>query len=92
MASPPPCHAAGGSPGRGHRLTGWIEWALEPCRDDLTRKDYDDLVSALALVVGWETFIVLLDVRGLSTGAARTSPCGRLRRSSTPAWRPPRAL
>ena len=39
----------------------------------LTRSDYDDLVSSLALVIGWEALIVLLDVRGLSvSGWART--------------------
>jgi AcrR family transcriptional regulator len=57
---------------RGHRRIGWIEWAVEPCRKRLTRKDYEDLVSSLALVIGWEAFIVLLDVRGLAPGAART--------------------
>ena len=31
----------------------------------------DDLVSSLALVIGWEAFIVLLDVRGLSPRKAR---------------------
>ena len=59
-------------PRRGHRRVGWIEWAVEPCRKRLTRKDYEDLVSSLALVIGWEAFIVLLDVRGLTPGAART--------------------
>ena len=63
---------AEGGPRRGHRRIGWIEWAVEPCRKRLTRKDYEDLVSALALVIGWEAFIVLLDVRGLTPGAART--------------------
>jgi AcrR family transcriptional regulator len=61
-----------GEPRRGHRRVGWIEWAVEPLRDTLTRSDYDDLVSALALVIGWEAFIVLLDVRGLSPTRART--------------------
>jgi AcrR family transcriptional regulator len=55
---------------RGHRRVGWIEWALEPCRDLLTRRDHDDLVSALSVVIGWEAFIALLDVRGLSPAAA----------------------
>jgi AcrR family transcriptional regulator len=67
--APPP---ADGGPRRGHRRIGWIEWALEPCRDRLTRQDYDDLVSSLAMVIGWEAFIVLLDVRGLSPRTART--------------------
>lgn len=63
---------ADSGPRRGHRRIGWIEWAVEPCRKRLTRKDYEDLVSSLALVIGWEAFIVLLDVRGLTPGAART--------------------
>jgi AcrR family transcriptional regulator len=56
---------------RGHRRIGWIEWAVEPWRGRLTQKDYDDLVSSLALTIGWEAFIVLLDVRGLSPAEAR---------------------
>jgi AcrR family transcriptional regulator len=62
---------ADGGPRRGHRRIGWVEWAVEPVRDGLTRSDYDDLVSSLALVIGWEAFIVLLDVRGLSVSRAR---------------------
>jgi AcrR family transcriptional regulator len=62
---------ADGGPRRGHRRLGWVEWAVEPLRDRLTRSDYDDLVSALALVIGWEAFIVLLDVRGQTPRRAR---------------------
>jgi AcrR family transcriptional regulator len=62
----------GGGPRRGHRRIGWIEWAVEPWRPRMTRKDYDDLVSSLALAIGWEAFIVLLDVRGLSPERARS--------------------
>ena len=62
---------ADGGPRRGHRRIGWVEWAVEPLHDRLTRSDYDDLVSALALVIGWEAFIVLLDVRGLTPRRAR---------------------
>jgi len=40
-----------------------------PVCERLTRSDYDDLVSTLALVIGWEAFIVLLDVHGLSVSA-----------------------
>jgi AcrR family transcriptional regulator len=63
---------ADGSPRRGHRRIGWIEWAVEPCRGVMTKRTHDDLVSALAMVIGWEAFIVLLDVRGLTPTAART--------------------
>lgn len=56
---------AGGGPRRGHRRVGWIEWAVAPYREGLSDAAYDDLVSALAMVIGWEAFIVLTDVRGL---------------------------
>ena len=42
---------------------------MGPVCERLTRSDYDDLVSTLALVIGWEAFIVLLDVHGLSVSA-----------------------
>jgi hypothetical protein len=45
---------------------------IEPWRSRLTQKDYADLVSSLALTIGWEAFIVLLDVRGLSPARARS--------------------
>ncbi len=60
-----------GAPRRGHRRIGWIEWAVAPVRDRLSEAAYDDLVSSLALVIGWEAFIVLLDVRGLTPDRAR---------------------
>jgi hypothetical protein len=31
----------------------------------LTKKEYERLVSALAIVLGWEALVVLEDVRGL---------------------------
>jgi AcrR family transcriptional regulator len=61
-----------GGPRRGHRRIGWIEGAVEPVRGRLSDAAYDDLVSSLALVIGWEAFIVLLDVRGLTPDRART--------------------
>jgi hypothetical protein len=102
MRAPPPrwlpLHLATRLEGRPGEVKGESRGssrALEPCRDDLTRKDYDDLVPALAQVLGWEALIVLLDARGLSTGAARTLTLRRLKQSSTPAStpasRPPRA-
>jgi AcrR family transcriptional regulator len=54
-----------GAPRRGYRRIEWIERALEPVRSKLTRKQFDRLVSALSLVIGWEALIVLKDVRGL---------------------------
>jgi AcrR family transcriptional regulator len=62
---------AEGQPRRGHRRVGWIEWAVEPCRAGMSRRAYDDLVSALTLVIGWEAFIALLDVRGLTPPRAK---------------------
>lgn len=62
VTAPPP---ADGSPKRGYRRIGWIERALEPLRDQLDEAAYERLVSALAMVAGWEALIVLADLRGL---------------------------
>ena len=59
-----------GAPRRGYRRTGWIEAALEPVRGRLGAEAFADLVSAVAVVVGWEAFIVLTDVRGLDPDEA----------------------
>jgi hypothetical protein len=48
-----------------------LEWTVEPMRAALTRQQFEDLVSSLSLVIGWEAFIVLLDIRGLNAAAAR---------------------
>lgn len=61
-----------GQPRRGHRRVGWVEWAVEPYRARLSRQAHADLVSALTLVIGWEAFIALLDVRGLTPAHAQT--------------------
>jgi len=53
------------SPRRGYRRIEWIERALGPLRDRLDEEQFERLVSALALVLGWEAMIVLRDVRGL---------------------------
>jgi AcrR family transcriptional regulator len=53
------------SPKRGYRRIGWLERALEPLRDRLDGAEFERLVSALAMVVGWEAEIVLQDLRGL---------------------------
>jgi hypothetical protein len=57
----------------------WIEEALAPVRDDLTPERFEHLVSAVAMVIGFEPLLVQRDVRGLgpdegadlSTWAAR---------------------
>jgi len=58
-------------PRRGYRRIAWIERALEPVRPRLAPDRFEQLVSALAVLIGWEAFIVLYDVRGLSTDQAR---------------------
>lgn len=65
-APPPP----DGAPRRGHRRVGWLEWVVAPLQGTLPKKRVADLVSALCLVIGWEAFIALIDVRGLSPKAA----------------------
>jgi len=55
---------------RGQRRVGWVEWAVEPLRATMGRRAFEDLVSALCTVIGWESFIVLADVRGLDAAAA----------------------
>jgi hypothetical protein len=54
-----------GGPHRGYRRTEWIERALEPAHRDLQRKEFDRLVSALSVLMGWESLVVLKDLRGL---------------------------
>ncbi len=51
-------------PRRGHRRVDWIERAVEPLRGRLSVEQYDRLVSALCVVLGWEAMIVLQDIRG----------------------------
>jgi hypothetical protein len=54
-----------GSPKRGYRRIEWIEQALQPLRARLDEEQFERLVSALALVIGWEAMVVLRDIRGL---------------------------
>jgi hypothetical protein len=56
---------APGQPTRGYRRIEWIEQALEPIRPRVTPKAFERLVSALAMVMGWESLIVAQDIRGL---------------------------
>jgi hypothetical protein len=53
-------------PRRGYRRIGWIERAIEPLRAELEPDAFERLVSALAMVVGWEALVVLHDLRALS--------------------------
>ena len=76
----PPADAGATLPPRGYRRVGWIERALAPARERLGPDAFEQLVSELTLLVGWEALIVLRDVRGLgaersievSVSAART--------------------
>ena len=54
------------SPRRGYRRVEWIESALAPWRERLTPSEWRRLVSALAMVAGWEALIVQRDVCGLT--------------------------
>ncbi|MFG1796103.1 TetR/AcrR family transcriptional regulator [Nocardia sp. NPDC049149] len=54
------------TPRRGYRRVRWIEWALAPMRDRMLEPDFEELVSAVATVVGWEAFMVLIDIRALT--------------------------
>lgn len=56
---------AGGGPRRGYRRVQWIEKALAPARKKLTPGEFEQLVSALSVLVGWEPVIALKDIRGL---------------------------
>jgi len=58
-------------PRRGQRRVGWIEWAVEPLRERIGADAFEDLVSALCTVIGWEPYIVLADVRGLPADRAQ---------------------
>jgi AcrR family transcriptional regulator len=53
------------APRRGYRRVEWIERALAPLRGRLDDARFERLVSALAMVVGWEAMLVLRDLRGL---------------------------
>jgi len=54
-----------GGPRRGYRRVQWIERALEPAREKLSRGEFNRLVSALCVLIGWEPLVVLKDVRSL---------------------------
>jgi AcrR family transcriptional regulator len=59
-----------GGPRRGYRRVQWIEKALAPAREKLTSKEFERLVSALCVLIGWEPMITLKDTRGLNQEAA----------------------
>jgi AcrR family transcriptional regulator len=59
-----------GGPRRGYRRVQWIESALAPAREKLTSQEFERLVSALCVLIGWEPMIALKDTRGLNQEAA----------------------
>jgi AcrR family transcriptional regulator len=54
-----------GGPRRGYRRIRWIEHALAPARPVLPAAEYRRLVAALAVLLGWESLIVLHDLCGI---------------------------
>ena len=54
------------SPRRGYRRVEWIEKALAPLREQIDPDQFQRLVFALAMVVGWEALIVQRDICGLN--------------------------
>ena len=50
---------------RGFRRVEWMTAALEPLRSELTLEQFERLLSALTVLIGFESMIVLQDVRGL---------------------------
>src|SRR5262245_59048791 len=55
-----------GKPLRGYRRVEWIEQALAPLRPRIDKRRYERLVSALAMVIGWEALVVQRDIRALA--------------------------
>jgi AcrR family transcriptional regulator len=66
----PRTSAPDAAPRRGYRRVEWIERALEPLRDTLPPERVERVVSALTLLIGWESMIVLDDIRALSSTEA----------------------
>lgn len=62
----PPGNRSPDQPLRGYRRIEWIERALAPVRTTLDAARFERLVSALAMVIGWESLIVARDIRALS--------------------------
>lgn len=56
---------------RGYRRVDWIERAVGPLRERLSTEQFERLVSALAVVIGWEAMIVLRDTRNISSTVER---------------------
>ncbi|MCA2222367.1 TetR/AcrR family transcriptional regulator [Nonomuraea aurantiaca] len=59
----------GAAPRRTRRRVEWLEQACEPLRSTLSEEQFQRIISALTIVVGWEAQIALRDVRGLDPQA-----------------------
>ncbi len=57
--------ASPGTTCRGYRRISWIERAIENLRPQLNAEQFQRLVAGLAVVLGWESMIVLRDICGL---------------------------
>jgi AcrR family transcriptional regulator len=55
---------------RGYRRVEWLGRVLEPLRAELSEEQFERLMSALSVVLGWEAMIVLRDSRGLDWAEA----------------------
>jgi len=53
-------------PRRGYRRIEWLERALDPLRERLGEPRFERLVTALAMIAGFEAVIVHRDLRGLT--------------------------
>ncbi len=58
------------APRRGYRRIEWIETAIESLRGKLDKPAFERLVSALAMVIGWEALLVQKDIRRLKPADA----------------------
>ena len=63
----PPKHGEHRPAARGSRRVQWLNDAIAPLRKSLSRRAYEQLLSALCLCVGAEALIALRDARGLGT-------------------------
>jgi AcrR family transcriptional regulator len=64
---PPPTEGGHHAASRGGRRVRWLNDAIAPLRKSLSRRAYEQLLSALCLCVGAEALIALRDARGLGT-------------------------
>jgi AcrR family transcriptional regulator len=55
---------------RGYRRVEWLGRVLEPLHAELDDRQFERLMSALSVVLGWEAMIVLRDTRGLDWAEA----------------------